>query len=162
MNKQLLLEMFEYKNGKLYNKFTRNPRAIINCEVGTKHHSGYYQTQINKKLYMVHRLIWIMHYGDIPEAMEIDHINHVRDDNTLSNLRLVTKQENRRNQKLTSRNTSGQIGVYFINRLNKWGSQIKVDGEVIWLGSHSNKDDAIAARKSAEVKYKFHKNHGGK
>jgi len=162
MNSETLTEMFEYKKGKLYNKYNRNPRALKGVEVGSKHHSGYYQVQITGKLYMVHRLIWIMYNNEIPDGMEIDHINHERDDNRLVNLRLVTRQDNRRNQKLTDRNTSGTIGVYRISRLNKWGSQIKVNGKVIWLGSFTDKTDAISARKDAEIKYGFHENHGGK
>lgn len=161
MNKERLNEMFYYKEGFLYNKFTRNSRALKDDIVGTLHHSGYYQTQIDKKLYMVHRLIWNMFFGEIDEGMEIDHINHIRNDNRLENLRCVTRQDNRRNQKLTERNKSGQIGVYFIKRLGKWGSQIKVNGKVVWLGSYTEKSDAIKARKNAEVEYNFHKNHGG-
>lgn len=65
-------------------------------------------------------------------------------------------------QKLTDRNKSGTIGVYYIKRLDKWGSQIKVDGKIIWLGSFIDKDEAVLARKQAEIKYGFHKNHGGK
>jgi len=162
MDVDKLKKMFEYKKGKLYNKYTRNPRALKGLMVGSKHHSGYYQVQIDGKLYMVHRLIWIMFNGNIPDNMEIDHINHIRDDNRLTNLRLVTRQDNRRNQKLTIRNKSGVIGIYYIKRLGKWGSQIKVDGKVIWLGSFVKKDDAISARKKAEIEYGFHKNHGGK
>lgn len=154
--------LFYYKDGYLYNRSTRNPRALGSTKVGTKHHSGYLQTQVDKKLYMVHRIIWEIFNGEIPLKMEIDHINHIRDDNRIENLRLVTKQDNRRNQRLTSRNSSGIIGVYFIKRLNKWGSQIKVNGQVIWLGSYLHKVDAINARKNAEIKFGFHENHGGK
>jgi len=162
MNKETLIEMFEYKKGKLYNKYTRNPRALQYSEIGSKHHSGYRQVQISGKLYMVHRLIWIIYNDEIPSGMEIDHINHIRDDNRLINLRLVTRQDNRRNQKLTARNTSGTMGVYLIKKSNRWCAQIKVDGKVIYLGTYSIKKEAIEVRKKAETTYGFYKNHGGK
>lgn len=161
----MLSKMFRYEpdTGKLYNKYNRNPRALKDAEVGSKHHSGYYQVQIDGKLIMVHRIIWEMHYGKIPKGMEIDHINHVRDDNRLENLRLVTRQGNRRNQRITSRNkTSGVMGVYWNKQREKWHAQIKVDGKAIYLGQSDNFDEAVRLRKDAELKYNFHKNHGGK
>lgn len=74
MTKNELGNMFYYRDGKLFNKVTRNSRALKDSVVGTKHHSGYYQTQIDNKLYMVHRLIWILHYDTIEDGMEIDHL----------------------------------------------------------------------------------------
>lgn len=154
-------ELFIYDGTTLLNRYTRNPRALKGWVVGSKHHSGYLQVQVSKKLYMVHRIIWEMHHGvKILPNLEIDHINHIRDDNRIENLRVVTKQGNRRNQSLSRKNTSGVIGIYFMNHRQKWGAQIKVDGKVIWLGSYIEKQDAISARKSAEIKYDFHKNHG--
>lgn len=50
-----------------------------------------------QKQFMVHRLVWEAFNGTIPDGMQIDHINTVRDDNRLVNLRVVTPKENSNN-----------------------------------------------------------------
>ena len=54
--------------------------------------TGYLQVVFQRKLYQVHRVIWLMKYGSWPAA-EIDHKNQVRSSNLLGNLRSVTKAE---------------------------------------------------------------------
>ena len=92
--------------------------------------------------------------------MELDHINHQRDDNRLENLRVVTRKQNCRNLSLPKKNTSGVVGVTFDNSLKKWKSQINIDGKNMNLGSFSTFEKAVTARKSAENFYGFHENHG--
>lgn len=58
-----------------------------------------------------HRIIWELTYGECDPKLFIDHINGVRSDNSLDNLRLVTRKTNSRNQKMNVRNTSGKTGV---------------------------------------------------
>ena len=65
--------------------------------IGVRYPSGYRHITFAGKRYPASRLVWNTFNGDIPEGMEIDHINTVRDDNRLSNLRLVTHKENCRN-----------------------------------------------------------------
>ena len=91
--------------------------------------------------------------------MEIDHIDGVRHNNEVENLRLVSSSENSKNTSKRADNTSGSVGVY-LTRAKKWAAQIGVSKNVIPLGTFADKDDAIAARKAAEVKYGFHQNHG--
>lgn len=59
-------------------------------EIGWVASNGYVQTSIGG----VHRLIWEAFKGEIPEGYEIDHINTIRNDNRLENLRLLTHKEN--------------------------------------------------------------------
>lgn len=61
----------------------------------TKVGSGYLMA--GARLGSVHRLVWKAFNGEIPEGLEIDHINRVKDDNRLSNLRAVTRSDNQRN-----------------------------------------------------------------
>lgn len=105
-----------------------------------------------------HRVIFAMYHGYWPT--EIDHINHNRSDNKISNLRNVSRQQNCRNLSISKNNTSGVIGVYWTKARNIWRAQINTNGKHIHLGYFEDKIDAIAARKEAESKYGFHKNHG--
>lgn len=91
-------ELFEYREGSLYNKVRRGARAIIGQKVGTKHHTGYIAIIHKGKFKLGHRVIWEMLKGDIPDGLEIDHINRIRDDNRIENLRLVTRLENMHNK----------------------------------------------------------------
>ena len=119
---------------------------------------GYKKSRIFSRDFRAHRVAWVIYYGEWPH--EIDHINGVRDDNRLENLRSVSHAENCKNQKLPSDNTSGVIGVCWYKPTRKWIAQIRANGRQVNLGYFVKKDDAIAARKAAEVKYNFHSNHG--
>lgn len=121
---------------------------------------GYKRVHVKGKAYLVHRIIMMLCFGHIPENAEIDHINHVRDDNHLANLRFVTRSENRKNQSVSSKNTSGVTGVYFSKARKKYRAQIKVNRKTIYLGIFETLEEAAAARAEANLKYKFNNNHG--
>ena len=147
-----------HADGYLTYRETAGPRAMQGSRVGFLNAKGYVSTEINGKFYRVHRLIFLYHHGYFPE--QTDHINGIRDDNRISNLRDVSNQENHKNQKMYCTNTSGHMGVYWYKRNKKWGAQIPVDGKGISLGLFTNKQDAITARKAGEIQYGFHENHG--
>ena len=93
-----------------------------------------------------------------PNKMFVDHKNHPKRnekkiDNRLSNLRFVSNGQNNQNQCLSKRNKSGVTGVVFRKELNKWLAQIVVNKQHISLGVYENINDAIKARKEAEIKY---------
>lgn len=92
--------------------------------------------------------------------MQIDHINGIRSDNRICNLRLVDCKENAKNQRKNKRNKNAFGGVFFNKQKKKYVSRIKVNGKSIFLGYFNLIDDAIAARKEANKKYGFHENHG--
>ncbi len=125
---------------------------------GHLHSSGYIQISINKILHKAHHLAWIFSHGNI--NFEIDHINHDRTDNKLINLRDVTHQENCQNKQINKNNTSGVCGVGWHKVTSKWAAKIKVHYKETHLGVYADKFEAICARKSAENKHGFHKNHG--
>jgi len=120
---------------------------------------GYRRGRILHNHYYAHRVIWAMTHGAWPENV-IDHINGVTDDNRIANLRAVTVQENQRNISMPINNTSGHMGVYWHKSVQKWQAQINVDNKHIHLGSFADKQDAVSARKAAELEYNFHINHG--
>jgi len=99
-----------------------------------------------------------MFYGEFPAGF-VDHINHDRCDNRISNLRVVaTKRENCRNQ-AKKQGLSGICGV-LARPSKRWQAQIKGDGKLVCLGTFDTKEEAAAARQAANEKYGYHKNHG--
>ena len=85
---------FEYDNGQLYAKEPRY-RVKSGKKIGSLNNCGYVQLTFKNKTTLAHRIIWEMHNGTIPEGYDIDHINKVRTDNRIQNLRLLTVAENR-------------------------------------------------------------------
>jgi hypothetical protein len=126
---------------------------------GTLSPDGYFSISIFKCRFLAHRLAWAIYHGKWPEN-DIDHINGVRGDNRIDNLRSVTRAENRKNSALHGRNTSGTSGVSWFTPASLWRARINVDGKEIALGYFKTKEEAIASRKKAEVQYNFHPNHG--
>ena len=149
------------KDWTLVWKISLNSRSIVGTKAGCLNRKGYRVINIDYKRYRVHNLIWAYMHGYFPQN-QIDHISHVRDDNRISNLRLVTGAENNKNMCIPVNNRSGIIGVGWCAHLNKWRSRITVADKCISLGCFENKDHAASARKTAEKKYGFHENHGSK
>jgi len=124
-----------------------------------KHSTGYRYGMIFGHAYFAHRVIWAMETGEWPPD-QIDHINGVRNDNRLVNLRAVSRAVNSKNQRRPKSNTSGVIGVCWHRTHGKWVARIKRDGKNIHLGLFTSKSDAIAARAAADIDLGFHPNHG--
>lgn len=91
---------------------------------------------------------------------EIDHINGVRTDNRAVNLREVDHTGNARNVALYSSNKSGTPGVRWEEDHKAWSVKINYNGKQRRVGRFKRKEDAIAARKHAEMVHGYHKNHG--
>lgn len=95
-------------------------RKIVGGQVGylKKQIRGVYErstwtTMIKYKSYLCHRLVWILHHGDIPEGMEIDHIDGNSLNNVISNLRCIDSLLNKRNRGPSLLNTTGVTGVIY-------------------------------------------------
>ena len=99
---------------------------------------------VNSNYIKLHRFI-----TNCPKGKEVDHINHNKLDNRKSNLRICTHQENNCNKGLMKTNTSGVTGVSWDESRGKWIAYIKGEN----LGRFNTKDEAIKARKEAEIKY---------
>lgn len=115
---------------------------------------GYIIISINNKPYRAHRLVWLYVYGAFPENM-IDHINRVKSDNRLCNLRIATRRENAINSKIRSNNSSGFKGVFFCSRSKKWIARSANYGKQFHLGTFTNPEDASAVYQEFVLK-----NHG--
>ena len=120
---------------------------------------GYLSGRIFGKTHRAHRVIIAMTTGFWPDG-DVDHINGIRSDNRISNLRVVCRQENSRNASKSRRNTSGTVGVSWSKKDKRWRAGICVDGKEIYLGNFLNIDDAVNARLRANQKYGFSHGHG--
>ena len=107
-----------------------------------------------KKIIYLHRLLM----GINNSNFDVDHKRHPKKkehkvDNRKSNMQIKTRSQNNMNRSLDSRNTSGVTGVYWDKSRNKWSVSISVNNKKIYIGRFNNKDEAIQARKNAEIKY---------
>lgn len=125
-------------------------------EALTKMNLGYRAGRINRDYVMAHRVIWKM-VTDM-DPIQVDHIDGNRSNNRWENLRNVTATENRRNTVRRSDNTSGVVGVHWHKQARKWVASIVL--RTAYLGAFDSFEEAVAARKAAEVEHGFHPNHG--
>lgn len=124
-----------------------NKRIKVGDKAGYEDTNGYICIKLLGTKYRAHRLAWIYIYGDWP-INQIDHINRVKQDNRILNLRDVTHRENHQNR------SNETVGVKPYN--DRWIARIKVEGKDIYLGIFNTKPEAISARKEAEIKYEFY------
>lgn len=142
-------------------EFTWKISPSRNIKVGTRagvvNKTGYRLISINNIRYKAGRLAWFYHYGEWPsdETPQIDHINGNRSDDRIANLRQVTDEQNSRNQKVRSTNTSGRTGVQFHKHRGKWMAVIRNNGKYECLGYYAKFEDAVKAREAAEIKYGY-------
>ena len=107
---------------------------------------GYKLVGINGNLKRVHRLVADAFIPNPENKPYVDHINNIRDDNRIDNLRWATIKENCQNTSLSSKNKSGYKGVNWDKRNNRWRATIFEDGIKVHIGYFKNKEDAINAR----------------
>lgn len=145
-------ELLEYNplTGLFTRKVTRPGSARVGSVAGGKTSTGYIRIKIDDVEYMAHRLVWLYVYGHFP-SNQIDHINCIRNDNRLLNLRAVTYSENGQNQrKAQSDNKIGLLGVSLLD--GRWRASIRVNGKNIHLGKYPTPELAHAAYISAKRK----------
>jgi len=159
MEKVLSLLDYNKKEGNFYWKERVSSRAGKGSLAGTINHYGYRIITSKSKKYSVHRLVYFVETGKLPEH-GTDHINHDRADNRFENLREANQLVNNRNSGRNTNNTSGVTGVTWCNTNKKWKAQISVHNKCKGLGTFDNFADAVVARKVGEKKYGFHENHG--
>jgi hypothetical protein len=155
MNKDLLHNLFTYCDGSL---FVKNPQLRskykFGDKAGTLNKNGYRVIRISGKVFLEHRLIWLMHYGKLPTF--IDHINGIRNDNRIENLRESTLTQNQQNKKLSKANTTGFKNVYFHKKSKLYRVSIRFNGKKLQVASLHDIELADLVAQMAREKY--HKN----
>ena len=151
LNKEMLYEIFEYRNGFLYNKKQRCSRAKKGDVAGSIDNRGYCTTYVNSVRFSVHRLIFFMHHGYLPKY--IDHINGIKTDNRIENLREATISQNSCNRLGIGK--SGIKGVHWNKYHKKWTAICWKNKKHYFLGHFKKIDDAKNAIQ--EARNKLHK-----
>lgn len=114
--------------------------------------AGYWVVKIRRRQYMASRVIWALVYGEWP-AGEIDHINGLRDDNRLANLRVVDRAGNSQNRRKPMKNNShGHLGVTWNRQHLKWQAKIVARGVRHHLGYFTDPEPAAAAYQAAKAR----------
>ena len=110
---------------------------------------GYYQVFLCKDgvstAHYVHRLLAEKYLPNFCTTLEVDHRDRDRGNNALSNLRMLTRQQNQWNN-------SGK-GYYYDKRLGKWAAYVYLNNKKIWLGYHDTEAKAAAAAAAGKAKY---------
>lgn len=114
--------------------------------VGWSHTSGYRYVQIGPRQYKEHRVAWALEYGEWPKG-QIDHINRVKSDNRIENLRCVTPSENQSNMPIRRDNKTGVVGVF--ERNGRFVATARIGGRKKHIGYFSTLQEARAAREAA-------------
>ena len=120
-----------------------SPRTPAGTVAGCATNRGYISVRIRGREYKAHRVAWLLAYGDWPKG-DIDHINGVKSDNRLLNLRDVSRSVNCQNKKTARRDSStGVLGVTKSGRLFR--ALIQVNGRPVRLGSFATVQEASVA-----------------
>lgn len=130
-------------------------KLALNCAKS----NGYRHGSINGKFFMAHRVAWAIYHGEWPNG-QIDHINGIKSDNRISNLRDVSASQNMRNVSYKPRSKSGLYGVRFHRATGKWQAAFRVDGTVYSFGYHDTPEKASAVALAERQKFDFGENHG--
>lgn len=112
--------------------------------------NGYYSTSLFGHRIYNHRVIFLMVNGYLPDF--IDHIDGNRANNTVSNLRAATKQQNAWNKGIRSDNKSGHAGVYWDAWAKKWRSEVR-EGDQRLRKRFTNLEEAVAWRREQSLRH---------
>jgi hypothetical protein len=98
LTQEYLQSVLEYNSFTGLFTWTKNkPRSVkVGDVAGSVHPKGYIRIRLQGKQYLAHRLVWLYVYGRWPKE-QIDHVNGIRGDNRLTNLRECNREQNRHN-----------------------------------------------------------------
>lgn len=106
----------------------------------------------NNRIVFAHRVIWEIHFGQVPIGMEIDHKDGNPFNNRIGNLRLATHAQNNQNKGIQRNSSTGVKGVY-LHKAGRYRAEIKANGVRVHLGLFDSVEDARIAYVAASIKY---------
>lgn len=143
---------YDPSSGILRWKIKPRPNTDAGDEAGCLGGRGYRQVVLDGEKFLVHRVAWAMSHGSWPKD-QIDHINMIRDDNRIANLREADSSENRLNSRAQRNNSHGSKGVAWDAQKQQWIARIMIRGKRIKLGRFLTREDAGSAYAMAAEKY---------
>ena len=141
-NKELLFkDVVRYEDGCLYwAKPVFRSNSKPGDRAGCLASSGYRTVGYQGLMVLEHRIVWVLHHGEIPAGLEIDHINRNRSDNRIENLRLATPRQNRWNRK------EQDLPTCLRQQHGRFQVRVAADGERHNIGTYDTIHEAVTAR----------------
>ena len=124
-----LNDYLKYEDGFLYWKKVNSNAIKVGNIAGCFQKNGYQILMLNKKFYLVHRLVFLMFNGYMPKI--IDHIDGNPSNNKIENLREATQSQNLCNKIKQTNNKCGVKGVFWDSRRNEWTASCQYKGKTI-------------------------------
>ena len=124
----------------------------VGRQFGTYDRYGYRRGALKGKIYQEHKLIWLYYYGEWP-TLQVDHLNGIRDDNRVENLRIVTNQENQFNRKSVKGSSSKYKGVSWYKPYGKWLVNYTLNRKKYFVGYFEDEVEAAKAYDQAVKKH---------
>lgn len=151
---EMLREVLSYnpEAGELRWRQTVSTRAQAGSVAGCTYSNGYRTVAVHGRRCKVHRVAWLLAYGEDPGELQIDHINGDKLDNRLCNLRLADSSQNNCNVASRRGTISGYKGVRWVGGSRHWRAEIQVRGTPYRLGRFDTAEDAYAAYVAAAVR----------
>lgn len=167
LKKNLLMSVGDIRDLVDYNPETGVLTAKANFSgrqagsvIGSQTWQGYYAFSLFGKKCFAHRLAWLLHYGEWP-SQPIDHINGIKTDNSIRNLRLCSLSQNQFNKPTQKNNTTGVKGVYWNKRDKRYVASVQFNGKKYSAGHHKDIENAKeAVMKLREKLAREFTNHG--
>lgn len=151
ISQEYLNSIFEYRNGELFYK-VNHFRKNAGKKVGTKKPDGCLHVSIKGKSYLLHRVIFMMKHGYLPE--QIDHIDGNRSNNQIENLRPATHSQNSQNAKTRVDSLNGNKNITYNKKHNKWRVRVQANNKRLYIGSFG--DFELAELVAVEARNKYH------
>jgi hypothetical protein len=137
-------------------------KSYFKCKKGNKaghpNRDGYLVIMIARRYYKCHRLAWLYVHGEWP-SKDLDHINGIRSDNRITNLREATRNQNGHNRKLQKNNICGVKGVNYRESRNRWVTRVRFNNKVYHIGTFKTLEEAKSKReeKAKELHGEFYR-----
>lgn len=151
-----LKELLSYspETGEFTWRFNKG-RAFAGSVAGGANGLGYWLIRIDGHLCLGHRLAWLYVHGELPPG-DLDHINQIKGDNRIENLRVASRSENEQNKRRRADNTSGYRGVCWNKLKARWMARICLHGKCRNLGYFETAESAYAAYLDAAAQLHTH------